>query len=177
MKQKQQSPITRNGKVIFSEEIDSKLNGMALGCAFITIGLLLFFCPNYFGNERIRSYFVWAFVIVGFIGIFVEADKGKTIKGFSNMAVGTIFLLVWFWLYNCGATTNLIIALISLLLLIVGIYAVVLGAIQIVYSFQTNFLSSKRKDKKIKWSDVILFLTKLASLALIVVQIVKTCIG
>lgn len=175
MKRKQQSPTTH--KVIFSEEIDNKLNGMALGCAFIAIGLLLFFCPNYFGNESLRTYFVWAFVIVGFIGLFVEADKSKTIKGFSNIAVGTIFLLIWFWLYNCGATTNLLIALVSLLLLIVGVYAVVLGAIQVIYSFWVNFLSTKEKGKKIKWSDVILFLTKLASLALIVAQIVKTCTG
>ncbi len=175
MKRRQRSHTTH--KVIFSEEVDNKLNGISLGCAFITIGLLLFFCPNYFGNERLRTYFVWAFVIVGFIGLFVEADRGKTIKGFSNIAVGTIFLLIWFWLYNCEATTNLLIALVSLLLLTVGVYAIVLGAIQVVYSFWVNFLSIKGKGKKIKWSDVILFLTKLASLALIVAQIVKTCIG
>jgi hypothetical protein len=62
-------------KVVFSREIDDKLSGIALGFVFVAIGLLLLLCPNYFGGEKVRSYFVWSFIIVGSIRLFVEADK------------------------------------------------------------------------------------------------------
>ncbi len=38
-------------KVVFSPEIDSKINGLTLGFAFIAVGLFLVIVPDYFENE------------------------------------------------------------------------------------------------------------------------------
>lgn len=164
-------------KVVFSKEIDDKLSGIALGFAFVAIGLLLLLCPNYFGDEKVRSYFVWSFIVVGSIGLFVEADKGKTIHGFTNIAMGAILLLIWFLLYQCGATINFILALISLLLLLIGVYATILGIIQVGYSIRVNILATKEGSGESRWSDLILFLTKIASLILILLQIIRVLLG
>lgn len=160
-------------KVIFSKKVDDRISGITLGLTFVIIGILLLSCPNYFGNEEIRGYFVWSFIVVGFIGLFMEADKGKTIQGFTNIAVGAVFLLIWFLLYRCGVAMNFILALISLLLLLIGVYTNVLGIIRVGYSIWANILTAGKEGEKSGWSDLILFLTKIASLILVLVQIAK----
>lgn len=38
-------------KIMFSEEIDSLINGLVLGLTFVIIGLILTFKSDYFGNN------------------------------------------------------------------------------------------------------------------------------
>ena len=42
-------------KIVFSEEIDSKLSGFAVALAFIAVGVLLVFDGSYFGNETVST--------------------------------------------------------------------------------------------------------------------------
>lgn len=167
----------KKSKIVFSEEIDNRLGTISLVITFILIGLLLLLCPDYFGDKNVHMWCTWAFVIVGTIGLFVEMDSGEKIHGFTNVVVGSIFLAIWFWLYYCGVTSNILVAVALLLASIFGVYAIVLGIIQVIYSFWYCIRFAKKSKTEFGWSDIILFCTKVASLALIVLQIIKLCLG
>lgn len=68
----------REKKIYFSEEIDSRITGLALVFAFIVCGLVLQFVPLYFGNEITTTVFKWLFVVIGVAGFAVVAGKIKS---------------------------------------------------------------------------------------------------
>ena len=71
----------KSKKIVFSEEIDSALEGYALSLIFIGIGLFLLLKPDYFA-EPIVSYIVGAAVgLFGVMGMGVELSKTAKIKG------------------------------------------------------------------------------------------------
>ncbi len=45
------------------------------------------------------------------------------------------------------------------------------------YSIRVNILATKEDSGESRWSDLILFLTKIASLILIILQIIKVLLG
>ena len=164
-------------KIVFSEEIDSKINGLTLGFAFIFVGLFLLFVPNYFGNELAGKIVQWVFIVVGALGLWVEFNKSKsmsTIKGFDDLWVGVLFLAVWAALFFI--LKNSLWNIIGFFCLIFGIYGASRGIFQIIYSIRLN-QKDKVQAKKNIVSDVILFLTKLISLTLVVLQFIKAIQG
>lgn len=64
-------------KVVFSEEIDSRIDGLTLGFAFVVVGLFLLFVPDYFGSKLAGQIIRWIFIGIGALGLFVEFGKLK----------------------------------------------------------------------------------------------------
>ncbi len=160
-------------KIIFSEEIDRKINGLTLGFAFIVVGLFLLLVPNYFGNELVGQIVRWIFIVIGVLGLLVEFSKSKPIsdiKGFDDLWVGALLLAGWAALFFLVKDSLWNIA--GFFCLVFGIYGVLRGIFQIIYSIQLNKKNKAQTKGKIV-SDVLLFLTKLVSLALVVFQLVK----
>ena len=80
---------------VFSEIIDSKINGYAIGISFLGISTFLLINNSYF-HWTILTYFVGAvFGIIGVAGIGTELDKSKKIKGIGNLVIGLLCLGVW----------------------------------------------------------------------------------
>ena len=159
-------------KIIFSEEIDGKIDGLTLGFAFIAVGLFLILVPNYFGNELVGQVVRWIFIVIGVLGLLVEFSKSKQIseiKGFDDLWVGAFFLAVWavFFFLVKDSLWNIA----GFFCLIFGIYGVLRGIFQIIYSIHLNKKEARTKGNIA--SDMLLFLTKLVSLALVVFQFIK----
>lgn len=89
-------------KIIFSEEIDSLINGLSLGLSFIIIGLILTFKSDYFGNNVANTIVQWCFIIIGALGLATEIPrllKKNGIQGTDDLFIGSIFFGAWLILY------------------------------------------------------------------------------
>lgn len=164
-------------KIIFSEEIDSKIDGLTLGFAFIVVGLFLLLVPNYFGKELVGQIVRWIFIVIGVLGLLVEFSKSKPIsdiKGFDDLWVGALLLAGWAALFFLVKDSLWNIA--GFFCLVFGMYGVFRGIFRIIYSIRLN-QKNKAQTKENIASDVFLFLTKLVSLALVVLQLVKAIQG
>ncbi len=164
-------------KIIFSEEIDNKINGLTLGFAFIVVGLFLLLVPNYFGNELVGQIVRWIFIVIGVLGLLLEFSKIKPIsdiKGFDDLWVGALLLAGWAALFLLER--NSLWNILGFFCLFFGMYGVFRGIFQIIYSIRLN-QKSKVQTKENIASDVFLFLTKLVSLALVVLQLVRAIQG
>lgn len=160
-------------KIVFSEEIDSRIDGLTLGFAFITVGLFLLFIPDYFGNKLTGQIVRWVFIVIGALGLFVEFGRVKPIsdiKGFDDFWVGILFLAVWTALYLL--TQNFLCNIAGFFCLVFGLYGSFRGLFRIIYSIRLN-RKNKAQSKSTIVSDVLIFLTKVISLALVVLQLVR----
>lgn len=161
-------------KIVFSEEIDSRIDGLTLGFAFIAVGLFLLFVPDYFGNELAGQIVRWVFIAIGGLGLFVEFGKVNPvsdIKGFDDLWPGVWLLAIWAALYFL--THNFIVNIVGFVCLVFGVYSTFQGLFRIIYSIRLN-RKSKTQSKSTILSDVLIFLTKVISLALVVLQLVRT---
>lgn len=164
-------------KIIFSEEIDSKINGLTLGSAFIVVGLFLLLIPNYFGNELVGKIVRWIFIVIGVSGLLIELGKSKPvsdIKGFEDLWAGVLLLAIWATIFFL--VKNLLWNIAGFFCLIFGVYGVFQGVFRIIYSMLLN-QKDKVQTKGNIASDILLFLTKVVSLALLVLQFVKAIQG
>ena len=172
--------IEKKAKIVFSKEIDSAINGFAIGAAFLGIGIFLLTKPDYF-FVPVASYIVGAVIgLFGTIGIGVELSRTANIKGIDNISLGVVFLAIWLVLYIKIHTlwTNIP----SFALLVLGCYAVFLGLFQSGYSIIRNYKESIKQKKEHPEqgknsgnlaSQVVLFLTQLCGLGLAIVNIIK----
>lgn len=159
-------------KIVFSEELDSKITGLALVLAFLSIGLFLLLFPSYFGNKLAATVIRWIFILIGIIGLMVELSKTKStnIKGFDDFIIGVVLVGVWIALFIC---INIWwINVISFFIFLIGLFGLYQGLIEIIYSaIQT--VRNREETKKSVTTDIGLLLTKILSLVLVIVQIIK----
>lgn len=167
----------RKNKIVFSERIDSLINGLTLGISFILVGLFLLFAPDYFGNKVVGEVIRWVFIVFGSLGLIVEFKKIKPvskIEGLGELWAGVFLLSIWaalFFLVNHIAGN-----IGGFFCLVFGAYGFILGLFRVGYSFYIN-AKSKNESKRNVTYDAIILLTKIASLVLVVIQIVKALQG
>ena len=165
-------------QIVFSEEIDSAINGYAIGISFTGIGVFLLLKPDYFAIPII-SYIVGAIIgVIGVLGTGVELSKHSKVKGMGNLTAGLLFLGGWLLGYVKVHAIWLNILLFSLLVL--GCYAVCLGLIQSTVSIVRNIRESRKVENeskgKVLWSaitQIVLFLTQLCGLLLAIINVLK----
>lgn len=165
----------KRNKIVFSEEIDSTINGYALGVSFVGIGIFLFLNPDYFQLE-VASYIVGAIIgLFGFFGVGTELSKSSEIKGVDNIAIGIIALAIWLWVYL--TTNNLWANIFVFVLFVFGCYGCALGLIQGVYSIVHNIKKKKDEQNKISVgktiTQIILFLTEICGLVVAVLNVIQ----
>lgn len=167
-------------KVIFNEEIDSAINGYAVGFLFIGIGLFLFLKPDYF-EEPVASYIIGAIIgLFGVMGTGIELSKSAKIKGIDKLCIGAAIFIGWLmqYVYIHSVWTNIA----FFVCLVIGAYGILLGLFQAIYSIIHN---ARKKDKEIDGkktstfsmgkliSQIVLFLTQLCGLAVAILNILK----
>ncbi|MGU8579206.1 hypothetical protein ACV3RC_07875 [Clostridium perfringens] len=164
--------MDKKKKITFSEEVDSKITGVSMVLAFLTWGIFLLLCPNYFGSILATTIIRWIFIIVGLLGLIVELtnDKKSKIKGLDDFFCGMIFIGIWISIFIF--INNLWINIFSFIFFCVGSFGIYEGAIKIIYSLIQN-IKEKEESKKSIFADILLFLTKVASLILVILQIIK----
>ncbi len=168
--------MSKEKKFVFSETIDSAINGYALGVSFLAIGVFLLLKPDYFFSP-IVSYIVGAVIgVIGFFGTGIELSNSSKIKGMDNLTFGVVLLAIWVVTYLKISTiwANIV----FFFFLVSGAYAVCLGLIQGVYSILNNIKLSKLNAEDTDGigkiiSQVILFLTQICGLAVAVFNVIK----
>ena len=158
-------------RIVFSEAVDSKINGFAVGVSFSIISLFFLFNGNYFGLKWITYAVGAVFGIVGVAGIGIELDKSQKVKGILNLVLGLIFLGVWlaaFLLTEKDVLANVL----AIPALVLGTYASIRGLFELFYSIWLAVVASKRSFSKIV-KVFFVFVTQLCGLALTILNILK----
>lgn len=157
--------------IVFSEKIDSKINGYALGISFLLISTFLLINNTYFHWTGL-TYFIGAvFGVFGIVGIGTEIDKSKKIKGVGTLIVGLVCLGLWLAVFLL-LKNNPIANTFGMVLLIVGAYGFVKGLLELFYSIWLEVANSERSFTKIT-KAIFVFVTQLCGLALTILNILK----
>lgn len=158
-------------KIVFSEIIDSKINGYAIGISFLSISTFLLVNNTYFHWTSL-TYFIGAvFGVIGVAGIGTELDKSKKFKGIGNLVVGLLFLGIWAALFIL-LKNNPVANAAGMPALIIGAYGFVRGLIELFYSIYLEIVSSERSFSKII-KAVFVFITQLCGLVLTILNMLK----
>ena len=158
-------------KVVFSEKIDSAINGYAVGFTFLLISAFLLINNTYF-KWALLTYSIGAvFGLIGLLGIGAELDKSKRFKGVANIVLGLIFIALWLFVY-LGLKNNPIANSFAIVLLIVGGYAMIKGLIELFYSVFSDIQKANNSWKTIA-KAIITLLTQICGLVLSILNILK----
>lgn len=152
------------------EQLDKLSIGPALILGAISLGTLISICPGWFGNNGLTKALRWIFIafsLFGVVGECCSAQWKTKIFGLDDVAIGAFFCIpsalgIYLqarWWVNC----------IFLIPLFIGAVFIFRGMIKVAY--QTMHVHAE--DKKAVGQDVLVFLTKIASAALVALQIVK----
>lgn len=166
---------SKEKKYTFNEAIDNSINNLSVSLTFILIGVLLYFEILKFGNELTSNVIQWCFIIFGVLMIFTGLgktgdDNPYKIKGFDSLSIGFIFIIIWYFFRNFTFFPFIIL---SVLILIVGVYGFIRGILEILYSLKLKFTKLKKESILKFTSELILFLAKISSLILTILNILK----
>ena len=158
-------------KLVFSEIVDSKINGYAIGISFLGVSAFLLINNTYF-HWPIVTYFIGAIVgVIGVAGIGTELDKNKKIKGIGNIVVGLLFLGLWaslFWVWDNNVIANAL----GFPTLVFGAYGFVRGVLELFYSVWIETTRSERSALK-SAKAIFVLVTQLCGLVLTILNILK----
>ena len=157
--------------IVFSEIIDSKINGYAIGISFLLISTFLLINNTYFYWTGL-TYFIGAvFGVIGVAGIGTEIDKSKKIKGVGNIVLGLLSLGIWLAIFLL-LKNNPIANVFGLFFLIFGAYGFIKGLIELFYSIWLEITNSERSFPKIS-KAIFVFITQICGLTLTILNILK----
>ena len=165
-------------EIVFSEEIDSAINGYAIGLSFTGIGIFLLLKPDYFAIPFI-SYAVGAIIgVIGVLGTGVELSKHSKVKGLGALVTGILLLGIWAFAYV--KVHSIWLNILAFVFLIGGCYAVCLGLLQGAVSIARNIRESRKDERENKGkvigsalTQIVLFLTQLCGLLLAIINVLK----
>ena len=169
--------MTKSNKktnIVFDERIDDIINTLSISFTFILIGILLYFELIKIGNNIISTIVQWIFIIIGILMITTGFKKNENnnynIKGFDSLGIGITFMIIWYFIKKF---TFFLFVIIAIIVLIIGIYGTIRGILEISYSLKLNLKNKDSKNVKKFIKDLILFLTKTATLVLTLLNIIK----
>lgn len=136
-------------EVSYEERMKSIKGGLALGLGFLVVATYLMFTPEYFGNDTITRVVSIIIFLLGIIGLSLELNKlvGEHKKiGFDDFGLGLTLVIIWAILHYYFPQTWVNIILFFLLLL--AVYGMLLGFINIIHSIIIDTSSIRKKTVK-----------------------------
>lgn len=161
--------MAKEKKIVFSEEIDSIINGLSVGVAFVIIALFIWF-GHLFNNRFIEKIITIIMLVIGICGTFMEVEKAnKEIKGFGDFGMGAVFtaLPIFFILKYNNAMLNIL----WVVILLFGMYCFVGGVLKIIYSM--TWQKRKTKNRKIEILQIVTGLTEVIALAVVILELIN----
>ena len=131
-------------KVIFSEEIDSSIDGFALGITFVLVAFFEVYF-KIFGNRMVEIVLAIGLLLFGIFGTLIEIGKISTdnIKGGDDLVTGlflaapSVFIIFKF--------NKVILNIIMFIVLAFGIFGAMKGVIEILYSLKIKRRKTENK--------------------------------
>lgn len=156
--------------IIFSEEVDSSINGFALGTSFVLVALLVMYF-EVFNNLIIERVVAIVLLLVGIAGTMSEIEKIKKndIKGFGDLVLGLLFAIPSFVVIIKFKISLLNILMVFLFLF--GVYGSMRGIFAIIYSLRIKKRESN--NKKVEIMQIIVALTEIIALIVAVLQLIS----
>ena len=154
-------------RIVFNEEIDDNISGVALIIAFVVMGIFLQFNSDFFGGgtNGVRI----TFITIGVIGLIVELSRiisKSKVKGIGDIGLGVFLLLISYTIHNFLSFfgVNIVVFLLSL----ISIFGLSKGLLEMIYSI---YLISKNSKKKELYFNTVKVITQLLALVLVIIQI------
>lgn len=127
--------MTKEKKVVFSEEIDSSISGFSLGITLVLVAIFVYY-TELFHNKIIEIIITILLVFIGMIGTFLEIGKAKSdnIQGINDFGLGTIFsagAVFFVFKYN-----KIPLNIICFIVLLISVYGAIQGLFRILYSLK-----------------------------------------
>ena len=157
-------------KVIFSEEIDSSIDGFALGITFVLVAFFEVYF-KIFGNRMVEIVLAIGLLLFGIFGTLIEIGKISTdnIKGGDDLVTGlflaapSVFIIFKF--------NKVILNIIMFIVLAFGIFGAIKGVIEILYSLKIK--RRKTENKKVEVMQIVVAATEVVALAVAIIQLVN----
>lgn len=157
-------------EIVFSEEIDSSINGFALGISFVLVAIFVIWF-EIFDNLIVERIIAIILLVLGIAGTISEIEKVKKndIKGVGNFVLGLVLTIP----SSLGIIKNDIISLHIILLpiFLLGMYGLMRGVFEIGYSLK--LLKRESKSKKIEIMKIIVTLTEIIALLVAALQLIS----
>lgn len=156
-------------KIVFSEEIDSSINGFALGISFVFISIFVMYF-NIFNNQIIELIVAIVLLIIGIAGTLTEIGKIKKsdIKGADDLLIGLLFTI--FPIIVIMKSVKIYLHVLLFILLIFGSFGTVKGVIEIIYSLKIKKRNSA--SRKVETMKIIVAFTEVIALIVAVLQLI-----
>ena len=157
-------------KVRFSEEIDSSIDGFALGITFVLVAFFEVYF-KIFGNRMVEIVLAIGLLLFGIFGTLIEIGKISTdnIKGGDDLVTGlflaapSVFIIFKF--------NKVILNIIMFIVLAFGIFGAMKGVIEILYSLKIK--RRKTENKKVEVMQIVVAATEVVALAVAIIQLVN----
>lgn len=162
--------MSKEKKIIFSEEIDSSINGFSVGVSLVTVALFIWF-GGLLHNRVADATVTIVFLIIGILGTFLEIEKvnHNEIKGIGDLGMGSVFgCLSIFLIFKFDI---LVLNVISLVVLLFGTFAIFSGILKLCYSIKIQ--KRKTENKKVEVFKIITGLTEIIALVVVVLQLIS----
>lgn len=166
--------MTKDKKIIFSEEIDSSIAGFSLGITLVLVSLFVYY-TGLFHNKIIEILVAIVLVFTGIVGTFLEIGKAKSenIKGIDDFCLGMIFssIAVLGVLKYDKLTLNCV----CFIVLLISVFATIRGILNILYSLKIQ--KRKTNNKKVEVVKIIVGVTEVTALIVAIIQLVTELVG
>lgn len=157
-------------KVIFSEEIDSSIDGFALGITFVLVAFFEVYF-KIFGNRMVEIVLAIGLLLFGIFGTLIEIGKISTdnIKGGDDLVTGLFFVAPS--VFIIFKFNKVILNIIMFIVLAFGIFGAMKGVIEILYSLKIK--RRKTENKKVEVMQIVVAATEVVALAVAIIQLVN----
>ncbi len=163
----------KDKKIVFSEEIDSSINGIALGTAFVMLSIFVVYF-KIFNNTIAEKVIAVTLLVFGIAGTLTEIGriKKEDIKGLDDLIVGLLLTILSVVIILKFRNATLNIGLFIVLLL--GSYGMIRGILEVFYSLKIQ--RRKSNNVKIEIMKSVVAITEFVSLIVVILQLVKELI-
>lgn len=163
----------KDKKIVFSEEIDSSINGIALGTAFVMLSIFVVYF-KIFNNTIVEKVIAVILLAFGIAGTLTEIGriKKEDIKGVDDLIVG--LLLTVFSVVVILKFRNVALNIGLFIVLLLGSYGMIRGILEILYSLKLQ--RRKSNNVKIEIMKIVVAITEFISLIVVILQLIKELI-
>lgn len=159
----------KDKKIIFSEEIDSSINGFALGISFVLLALFVEYF-KIFNNAIVEIVVAIVLLVLGIAGTVTEIGRIKKddIRGLDDLMLGiflaVVSIIVILKIHNVYYNIGLFV------ILLFGTFGMVKGLLEVLYSLKLR--KRKSKNAKVEIMKIIVALTEIIALIVAIIQLV-----